>query len=51
MGQDDRDNPSYFISLGPIQHLRVGCVWTLDIGTFGLFGIGWRKIGFRRIKP
>lgn len=52
MAQDDRDNPQYCISFGPITHLRVGCVWTLDLGSrFGLYGIGWRKIGWRVIKP
>lgn len=41
MERDERDYPQYCISLGPITHLRVGCVWTLDIGKFGLVGIGW----------
>lgn len=41
MSDDPRDHPSYLITFGPISHLRVGCVWTLDIGKFGLVGIGW----------
>lgn len=52
MAHDDRDHPQYCISLGPFTHLRVGVIWTLDIGShFGLYGIGWRKIGWRRIVP
>lgn len=43
------DEPSFFISLGPIAFLRVGRVWSLDLtATFGIYGVGrhWR---FRRI--
>lgn len=51
MERDERDYPQYCISFGPITLLRVGVMWVLDIGPVGLFGIGWRKIGFRRIRP
>lgn len=52
MAPDKRDEPSYIISLGPVSLLRVGIVWVLDLTpTFGLWGIGWRKIGWRRIEP
>jgi hypothetical protein len=52
MAQDSGDSPEYLITFGPFTHLRVGCVWTLDIGSrFGLYGIGWRHVGWRRIEP
>jgi len=42
----------FCISFGPIVFLRIGRVWSLDLtATFGIFGIGWRFVRCRRIKP
>jgi hypothetical protein len=42
----------FFFSIGPIGILRVGRVWSLDVGKVGVYGIGldWRLIRFRRIN-
>lgn len=51
MERDERDYPQYCISLGPVSFLRVGVVWSLDIGRVGIYGIGWRMIRGRIINP
>lgn len=38
-------------SIGPISVLIVGVIWAVDIGRFGIFGIGWRHIRTRRVDP
>lgn len=43
------DEPSYTWSVGPITFLRVGLVWSLDIGRVGIFGVIGAGFGFRRI--
>lgn len=39
----------WHMSLGPISVLIVGKVWAVDIGRFGIYGIGWRHIRTRRV--
>lgn len=52
MAQDDRDSPIYCVTFGPFTLLRVGVIWSLDIGSrFGLWGIIGHSIGWRRIEP
>lgn len=36
-------------SLGPVSLLVEGRVWALDLGGYGVFGIG-RRIHFRRVR-
>lgn len=41
----------FCISFGPIVFLRVGRVWSLDVtATFGIYGIGLRRVRCRRIR-
>lgn len=43
--------PPYCITFGPITFLRVGVIWSLDIGRIGIFGIDGHMIRFRIINP
>jgi hypothetical protein len=42
----------FMISLGPVGILRVGKVWSIDIGRNGVYGIGLnpRQIRMRKVK-
>ena len=42
----------FIITIGPVSFLRVGRVWSFDLtDSFGFWGIGLQRIGWRRIKP
>ena len=38
-----------YLTLGPISLLRVGRVWSIDLGRVGIYGIGWRHVKMRRL--
>ena len=39
----------FYATIGPLSFLRVGRVWSIDLGRFGIYGIGWRHVRARRI--
>lgn len=40
-----------YLDLGPIQVLRCGPVWALDIGRLRLMGVGFRQLGAMILRP
>lgn len=42
----------FTISLGPVGMLRVGKIWSIDVGRHGVYGIGLdpRHVRLRRVK-
>lgn len=41
----------FYLDLGPIQVLRCGPVWSLDIGRLRLIGVGLRELGMMILRP
>lgn len=41
----------FYLALGPIQVLRCGPVWALDIGRLRLMGVGLRDLRVMILRP
>jgi hypothetical protein len=43
-------NDEIYLPLGPVRFLRSGNRWMLNIGRYGIVGIGWR-VRLRNVEP
>lgn len=41
----------FYLDLGPIQVLRCGPVWALDIGRLRIMGVGFGQLGMLILRP